>query len=37
MMKLVTPANAGVQSSGPLDSGIRRNDKLTFIANQEYI
>ena len=25
-MKLVTPAKAGVQHGGPLDSGFRRND-----------
>jgi hypothetical protein len=26
-MKLVTPAQAGVQIGGPLDSGLRRNDE----------
>jgi hypothetical protein len=26
MMKLVTPAKAGVQVGGGLDSGFRRND-----------
>jgi hypothetical protein len=27
-MKLVTPAKAGVQNGGPLDSGFRRNDEV---------
>lgn len=33
MMKLVTPANAGVQCGGRLDSGMRRNDGTTVILH----
>ena len=33
----VTPAKAGVQWCGRLDSGLRRNDELNIVANQEEV